>query len=81
MADNQQEDLSRQIMRLYLEEVKRRLTEEAKDLKAADLEHVRKLMQDNSITIASVQRGDFGTFAKEVAEQFPFQNDGRANFQ
>ncbi len=62
-------DLAKDIMVLYLNEVKRRLLHEARDLKAADFEHLRKLMQDNSITISSVRRGDFGEFAKKVAEE------------
>lgn len=83
MADQQeQEDPGQVILSLFLKEVKRRLTEEAKDMKAADLEFVRKLLQDNSLTIASVRRGDFGDMARTVLEEFPFPNDdGAPNFQ
>lgn len=36
----------------------------------------RKLLSDNSVTIASVRRGDFGKVAQEAAEQFPFDDRG-----
>lgn len=64
-----------EIMRLFLDEIKRRLREDAKEMKAADFEMVRKLLMDNAVTIASVQRGDYGSFAKGVAERFPFEGD------
>jgi len=64
-----------EIMRLFVDEIKRRLKEDARDMKAADFEMVRKLLADNSVTMASVQRGDYGSFAKGVAEQFPFDGD------
>lgn len=44
---------------------------------AATLEVIRKVCQDNAITISSVRRGDFGTVAAEAAENFPFNDDGR----
>lgn len=68
-------------MRLLVKEIKRRLTEEAVDLKAADFEMIRKLLADNSITFGSVRRGDFGSFAKTVSEEFPFpEGDGSDTF-
>lgn len=54
-----------------------------KDLKDDDrrtpavCECVRKLMSDNSVTLASVRKGDFGDLAKKAAEQFPFDDQGR----
>ncbi len=67
------------LMALFVNEMIRRMTEEAKDLKAADFEVVRKLLADNSITLASVQRGDFGELAQQVAEQFPFPEEPAGN--
>jgi hypothetical protein len=68
-------------MRLFVKEIKRRLTEGAVELKAADFEMIRKLLADNSITFASVKRGDFGDFAKTAAEEFPFpEGDGSETF-
>jgi hypothetical protein len=65
------------MMSLLCKELIRRLREESKDMKAADFEMVRKLLADNSVTIASVQRGDFGDTARRVAEEFfPLPEDG-----
>jgi hypothetical protein len=84
MAEMLQTD-GQEIMRLFIDEIKRRLKDDAKEMKAADFEMVRKLLADNSVTMASVQRGDYGSFAKGVAEQFPFDGeegeDGRPVFQ
>ena len=74
MADMPRTD-GQEIMRLFVDEIKRRLKEEAKEMKAADFEMIRKLLADNSVTLASIQRGDYGSFAKGVAEQFPFDGD------
>ena len=43
----------------------------------AVMECVRKLLSDNSVTIASVRKGDFGELAQKAAEQFPFDDQGR----
>lgn len=43
---------------------------------AATLEVIRKVCQDNAITIASVRRGDFGQVAQAAADEFPFNDDG-----
>lgn len=63
------------MMALFVKEMIRRLEEEAKDMKPADFEVIRKLLADNSVTIASVQRGDFGEMAQKVAEEFPFDEE------
>ena len=41
------------------------------------MEVARKLLSDNSVTLASVRKGDFGDVAKKVADQFPFDDQGR----
>jgi uncharacterized protein (DUF2267 family) len=71
-------DHGRDLMELLVKELRRRLTgEEAKSLSASELELVRKLLADNSVTLASIRRGDFGDMPKAVAEQFPFpEEDG-----
>jgi hypothetical protein len=65
-------DAGRRIMKLLVDEVEKRLREHPDEFKAADFEFVRKLLADNSITLASVKRGDFGEMAQKVAEEFPF---------
>lgn len=69
------QDLGQELMTLFATELKRRLVDNAAEMTSAELEVVRKLLGDNSITLASIRRGDFGTFAKSVAEQFPFPQD------
>lgn len=64
------------LMSLFVQELIRRMEEDVKDLKAADLEVVRKFISDQSITLASVQRGDFGELARQVAEEMPFPEEG-----
>lgn len=80
MRDEDQEVLdpqaANQIMILLVKEVKRRLKDDAGELKAADFEFIRKLMADNGITISSCQRGDFGNFAQKCAENLPFDDEG-----
>lgn len=71
-----QETDGQEMMRLFITELKRRLEPaNAKEMKSSDFEVVRKLLADNSVTMASVQRGDYGDFAKSVADQFPFNPD------
>jgi hypothetical protein len=41
------------------------------------MECARKLLNDNSVTLASVRRGDFGKLAEKAAESFPFDDQGR----
>lgn len=68
------------LMRLLCAELIRRLTDEAKTLSASEFEVIRKLLTDNSVTLAHVRRGDFGAVAQEVAENYPFPDEmaGRA---
>jgi hypothetical protein len=41
----------------------------------AEMQAVLKLLQDNSVTLANVRRGDFGDTAKRVEEEFPFPDN------
>lgn len=70
------DDAGHKILALVVTEITRRLEDNPGEFKAADFEFVRKLLADNSITLASVRRGDFGSVAKEVADQFPFPAEG-----
>ena len=65
-------DPGRTIMALLVKEVIARFKNHPEIMKAADFEFVRKLSSDNSITFASVKRGDFGSVAAQVADEFPF---------
>lgn len=76
-------DTGQELMELFVAELRRRLTpENAPAMTAAELAVVLKLMSDNSITLSSVRKGDFGEFAQKVAdEQFPFDEGDRASYQ
>lgn len=63
-------------MRLLCGELIRRLEDDAANISASELEVIRKLLTDNSVTLAHVRRGDFGQVAKQVAEEFPFDETG-----
>lgn len=76
----QAETPGEKIMRLFTAEIIRRLEHEASEMKAADFELVRKLLADNSVTLASVRRGKFGDFAQTVADELPFEDDGTPRF-
>lgn len=41
-------------------------------MSASEMELIRKLCADNSVSLASIRKGDFGETAKRVAEDFPF---------
>lgn len=66
------EDIARELMQLFAKELKRRLVDGAKDMSPSELEVVRKVLSDNSVTLASIKRGDFGAVAKKAADDFPF---------
>lgn len=71
-------DFGKDLMALFANELQRRLIENAKDMTSSELEVVRKLLGDNSVTLASIKRGDFGSIAKKAAEDFPFPDDFNA---
>lgn len=75
MAAGIADDAGHKILALVVAEITKRLEENPGEFKAADFEFVRKLLADNSITLASIKRGDFGSVAKKVADEFPFPGD------
>lgn len=85
------EDPGRQLMAKFLEYLLGRLDEATREasidgapptvLQAAELSVIRQLLADNAITFSSVQRGDFGAFAKKAAEEFPVSESGEKLFQ
>lgn len=72
---NFQDTPADEIMALLVKNVKKLLGKrlEAEEvITASEIAAVGRLLNDSSVTLASVKRGDFGTIAKEAAEQFPF---------
>lgn len=43
------------------------------DLGAAEMSAILSLLRDNSVTLANIERGDFGESVKRANDQFPFQ--------
>jgi hypothetical protein len=48
----------------------------AAEMSASEMELIRKLCSDNSVSLASIKAGDFGETAQRVAEEFPFPEGG-----
>lgn len=78
-AARAQGDYGRELIELLAKELVRRLTEGAGSMTASELEVVRKLLSDNTITLTSIRRGDFGELAQEVLEEYPFGDNEVAN--
>ena len=53
----------------------------ARAMSAAEMELIRKLCSDSSVTLASIKRGEFGETAKRVAEEYPFPEGGVVSMQ
>lgn len=66
----------KQLIDLFVGHLIRELQKEG-EIPAATLEVIRKVCQDNAITISSVRRGDFGQVAQHAAESFPFNDNGQ----
>lgn len=62
------------LLKGLVKELLRRLgdPDTAKGMTAAEMNLVRQLCADNSVSFASIKRGDFGEVARSVAEDFPF---------
>lgn len=67
------------LMKGLVSELLRRIQtpEVAKAMSASEMELIRKLLVDNSVSLASIRRGDFGETVQKVAEDFPFDDEGR----
>lgn len=63
------------LLELLVGEMVRRLEEGAAAVTAAEMTVMARLLADNSVTLASVRQGDFGSLAQAAAESFPFPTD------
>jgi hypothetical protein len=68
-------DPGQKMMALFINRLIKNLEDVEREMPASEQEVVRKLLADNSVTLASVQRGDFGDTARRIAEEFPFQEE------
>lgn len=67
-------DPGARLLRGMVKELLRRLEdpEIAAAMAASEMELIRKLCSDNTVTLASIRRGDFGEVARVAAEEYPF---------
>jgi hypothetical protein len=77
------EDYGKRLLKGLVKELVRRLEDpaQAAKLSASEGELIRKLCADNSVSLASIRRGDFGDTARRAAEEFPFPEGGVASMQ
>lgn len=66
----------KQLINLFVQHFLKLLQKADAEIPSATLEVIRKLLQDNAVTLASVRRGDFGIVAQQAEEAFPFNPDG-----
>lgn len=73
-SSNSNQDFGTRLLQGMVNELLRRLEcpETAAAMSASEMELIRKLCESNSISLASIQRGDFGVLAQQVAEDYPF---------
>jgi hypothetical protein len=74
-------DDGRALMKLLVKELRRRLSEAPQDFTAAEITATLRLLNDNSVSLQSIKRGDFGNTAQRVAEQFPFPSGPQESLQ
>lgn len=67
-------DAGHDLLTLMVAELKRRLQTPSvvQVMPASEFEMIRKLLSDNTVTLASIRKGDFGEVARSVAEEYPF---------
>lgn len=78
MSDTSQlpQDFEVQLLRKLVARLLKRLDDPEIDIPVAEMELIRKLCSDNSISFASIRQGNFGDVARRVAEDFPFDEEG-----
>lgn len=78
MSNDNQDDLGVRLLKGLVNELLRRVESPdiAKELTAAEINQIRQLCSDNSVSLASIRAGNFGETAQRVAEEFPFPEGG-----
>lgn len=66
-------------IRILMKKMYADLSEDGAAITAPELAIVNRLLENNNVTIASVRAGNFGDYAKAVAEDFPYDETGRIN--
>jgi len=71
-------DFEQRLMRGLVMRLLQRVEDPKVELSVAEMEHIRKLCESNSVSFNAIRRGDFGETAAKVAEEeFPFDDEGR----
>lgn len=76
MTDSLPQDFEVQLLRKLVARLLTRLDDPEIDIPVAEMELIRKLCSDNSVSFASIRQGNFGEVARRVSEEFPFDGDG-----
>jgi hypothetical protein len=68
---------------LMVAELKRRLQTPSvvQQMPSSEFEMIRKLLSDNTVTLASIRRGDFGDTVKGIEEAYPFPAGNQESLQ
>lgn len=74
--DSLPSDFEVQLLRKLVARLLRRLDDPEIDIPVAEMQLIRQLCADNSVSFASIRQGDFGKVAQKVAEEFPFDGAG-----
>lgn len=75
-SDQLPNDFEVQLLKKLIKKVLERL-DQKEVLSAAEITAIHKLCSDNSVSFASIRKGDFGEVARKVSEEFPFDDEGR----
>lgn len=70
------QDFEVQLLRKLVARLLKRLDDPEVDIPVAEMELIRKLCSDNSVSFASIRQGNFGEVARRVSEEFPFDAEG-----
>ena len=70
-------DFEVRLLQGLIKRLLQRVEDPGVELSVAEMQLIRQLCESNSVSFSSIKRGDFGAVAKEVAEEFPFDDEGR----
>lgn len=70
-------DFEKQLLKKLIARLLHHLDDPEYDIPVAEMTLIRQLCADNSISFSSIRKGDFGKVAQRVAEEFPFDDEGR----
>ena len=69
-------DFETLLLKRLVQRLLSRLSDPRVDIPVSEMELIRKLASDNSVSFASIRAGNFGDVARQAAEEFPFDEQG-----